>query len=234
MKIYLNEITEEEMELEFTEKEPWVAAAVQSVDEQTEDSMNHPEPRPIFTQFTLRKVDDVIVIGGQIRTSIQLICSRCAQLFHQSCEPKFSALFCKDPVMAGVAHLQITGSPSEKHPRGQGKTAKPAGQNQGFARHAHDSESDEATLQGQDLDITYLTQNYIQLSDVLTEQLQFQIPFQPLCKETCKGICSQCAVDLNFGTCTCDKSETQGDPKTPLPPSDHPFAKLSQFKSKSP
>lgn len=196
MKIYLKEITENELELEFTEKEPWVTASVQRVDEHIEDSMDEIQERPIDIQFSLRKVDEVVVLAGKISTTIQLVCSRCATLFQQKCTPTFSALFCKDPVMAGVAHLQVTGNDPKKNGR-------IVGQNQGFARHAHDSDSDESTLQGKDLDITYLSNDFIDLSDVLTEQLQFQTPFQPLCNTDCKGICSNCGVDLNHDHCLC-------------------------------
>ncbi len=213
MKIYLKEITENDLELEFTQKEPWVTASVQRVDEHMEDSIDEIQERPIHTQFSLRKVDDVVVLSGKISTTIQLVCSRCATLFQQICNPSFSALFCKDPVMAGVAHLQVSGSDPKKNGR-------IVGQNQGFARHAHDSESDESTMQGKDLDITYLSSDYIDLSDVLTEQLQFQTPFQPLCNEDCKGICSNCGVDLNHGLCLCKKTHASS-----------PFSALSDLKT---
>lgn len=93
--------------------------------------------------------------------------------------------------MAGIAHLEMQ----------QGQT-KPAGQNKGFARHAHDESSGD---NGQDLDITYLSQDFIELGDVLTEQLRLQIPFQPLCEEDCLGMCTQCGADLNAGRCACSK-----------------------------
>jgi uncharacterized protein len=222
MKIYLSEITENDLELDYSENDPWVAAAVERVDEHMDDaaidaaievSISERRPRRIETHISLRKVDDVVVLSGEISTTLQLVCSRCASLFEQNCNPTFSALFCKDPVMAGIAHLQITGNDPHK------KTGRVVGTNHGFARHAHDSESDESTLQGKDLDITYLSNDYIDLSDVLTEQLQFQTPFQPLCREECKGICSSCGVDLNHGLCLCKKTNPRS-----------PFSALSDLK----
>ena len=103
--------------------------------------------------------------------------------------------------MAGIGHLETS----------QG-VSKPAGQNKGFARHAHDfgsSEDEKSGESGQDLDITYLSQDYIELGDVLTEQLRLEIPFQPLCKESCRGICTQCGADLNAGRCACAKISKQ-------------------------
>jgi uncharacterized protein len=195
MKIHIHEITDHETELDFTQEEPWVLDAVKKVDELTPEASIRPpssKPRAIQIHFSLRKVDDVVVVQGDVRTSIQLLCSRCANPFQLETHPRFSALFCKDPVMAGVAHLQ---------------DKKPAGQNQGFARHAHDHGADEqyANSPLQDLDITYLAGDHIDLQEVLREQLQLQVPFQPLCQDECKGICANCGADLNVGRCACAK-----------------------------
>jgi uncharacterized protein len=199
MKIYLNKITENDMDLHFDQTEGWVAAAVERVDEKIDDIAARPKSaRPIDVDFNLRMVDEVVVLNGQVETHILLLCSRCAAPFHFKAHPNFSALFCKDPVMAGVGHLESTG-------KGHGK---PAGQNKGHARHAHDESHD--TSGSQDLDITYLSEDFIALGDVLTEQLQLQVPFQPLCKESCKGMCSQCGADLNQGRCACAKLAKNG------------------------
>jgi uncharacterized protein len=213
MKIFLHEISDQEMDLDFTQDEPWVLSAVLRVDEHSEDSVKKKKTRPVQAHFSLRQVDEVIVINGKIKTYIELICSRCATQFQQACNLNFSALFCKDPVMAGVGHLQRQNSDT----RGPGK---PVGQNQGFARHAHDESNDEMISEGKDLDITYLSHEYIDLSDVLTEQLQLQVPFQPLCNENCKGICSKCGTDLNLGRCACSKIHTTS-----------PFSVLSDYKA---
>ncbi len=212
MKIFLQEISEYETELDFTQDEPWVSQAVLRVDEHHEDSFRKSKARPILTHFSLRKVDEVIVVSGKINTYVELICSRCAVSFQHHCKIGFSGLFCKDPVMAGVGHLHHR--PSEPK-----ENARPMGQNQGFARHAHNSDDDEAISSGQDLDITDLTNDFIDLADVLTEQLQLQVPFQPLCKEDCKGICANCGTDLNLGRCACAKLMTA-----------KPFSVLRDFK----
>lgn len=217
MKIHLHEITDVETELDFTQEEPWVMAAVESVDEIQEDGAKLLQTAPlglrsqklpkrqIKTHFSLRKVDDVVVVEGTVNTQIRLICSRCANTFDMNIHPQFSGLFCKDPVMAGVAHLAGKG--------------KPAGQNKGFARHAHDKSLDQAMEIGNDLDITYLSEDTIDLKAVLTEQLQLQVPFQPLCREDCKGICFNCGADLNVGRCACAKVTKA-----------NPFAALKELK----
>ena len=200
MKIHLHEIREIDTDLDFTQDEPWVAKAVASVDE-TSDDVKKLSPgsvakksRPIQVHFNLRQVDEVVVITGKIKTTIELICSRCATNFAMPAQPSFSALYCKDPEMAGVGYLQK-----------EGNEERPAGQNRGYARHAHDPDHEGDVEAGKDLDITYISEDTINLEDVLTEQLQLQVPFQPLCREDCKGMCSQCGADLNVGRCACKK-----------------------------
>jgi len=193
MKIYLNEITDQGTDLNFTEEQSWVKNAVLRLDE------SHGEtPRPIQVHFALRKIDEVVVISGTFKTYIELLCSRCGDSFQFVCDSGFSGLYCTDPEMAGVGHLKEQG--------------KPAGQNQGFARHAHQEQeeddqftNDESETLGKDLDITYLPEDKIDLADVLSEQIQFQIPLRPLCNENCKGVCTQCGTDLNQGQCACEK-----------------------------
>lgn len=219
MRIHLREITDLETELDFSQDEAWVLDAVQSVDEIFEEPLasekvkalrpasapKASKARPIQTHFSLRKVDEVVVVQGSAHTQVQLICSRCANPFQMEMHPQFSGLFCKDPVMAGVAHLEGKG--------------KPAGQNKGFARHAHDENMEQAINEGKDLDITYLSGDYIDLKEVLTEQLQLQVPFQPLCRAECKGMCANCGADLNVGRCACAKVAGS-----------HPFAALRDMK----
>jgi len=217
MKIFLHELSDQETLLDFTQDDAWVAEAVTRVDEKTDlpagdRAVTRLKPRPIQAHFSLRKVDDVVVVNGSIETYVELLCSRCANGFRLDCQPSFSALFCKDPAMAGVGYLDPSG------PRATGEL-KPAGQNRGFARHAHDKSLDNAEATGADLDITYLSTDTIELGDVVTEQLRLQIPFQPLCDEACKGVCANCGADLNVGRCACAKITRES-----------PFAALKNIK----
>ena len=145
--------------------------------------------------LTLRQVDGVVVVTGHVDTEVELLCSRCAAPYRMKCSPQVSALYCRDPQMAGIAHLE-----TDKQGRTTGKVAGKLG---GHARHAHDFAGEGSTHQ--DLDITYLSEDQIDLSSVLSEQIQLLVPFQPLCSETCKGICANCGADQNRGRCACAK-----------------------------
>lgn len=195
MKIFLHEISELGTEVHFSEKDKWALDAVCSADERAEGQPVPSGPRPLSGDLVLRQVDGVVVVQGKISTEIELLCSRCAGSYRMECRPQFSALFCRDPSMAGIAHLD-----TDKQGRATGKIV---GKLSGHARHAHDFENDGAV--NQDLDITYLSEDAVDLSNVLAEQLQLLVPFQPLCQENCKGICPTCGADQNRGRCACAK-----------------------------
>lgn len=217
MKIFINDIKELDTEIAFTQEDKWVTDAISRVDERIEgQNPSSLKSRTATGNMTLRTVDEVVVVSGDIDTQIQLLCSRCATAYRMPLKQRFSGLFCKDPVMAGVAHLA-------REEGDKSGPLKPVGQNKGFARHAHQNATKAEIESGTgDLDITYLAEEFIDLGDVLTEQLQLQVPFQPLCKESCKGICSNCGADLNVGRCACEKlSKTT------------PFSVLRDFKIKT-
>lgn len=194
MKVYLHEITEQGTDVAFSKDDSWAADAVARVDE-SDELPRAQAPRPLSGNLNLRKVDEVVVITGNLKTEVRLLCSRCATPFAMACSPSFAALYCRDPAMAGIAHL-------DKDKKGRA-TGKIVGRLQGHARHAHDFAGDDT--KEADLDITYLSEEWVELADVLTEQLQLLVPFQPLCSEDCKGICAQCGADLNKGRCACSK-----------------------------
>src|SRR4051812_22829833 len=110
MKVYLHEITELDTDLSFTDQEKWVADTVARMDETEDHPTSSSAPgkttqRPVEVHFNLRKVDEVVIVSGDMNTNTRLLCSRCANLFALPAKGSFSALFCKDPDMAGIAHL---------------------------------------------------------------------------------------------------------------------------------
>src|SRR5205823_14521077 len=67
-------------------------------------------------------------------------------------------------------------------------------------------DADEGVELGEDdLDTFAFDGESVNLEPFLREQLVLAVPFAPLCREDCKGLCPQCGVDLNSGTCACEK-----------------------------
>ncbi|HET9622142.1 MAG TPA: DUF177 domain-containing protein [Kofleriaceae bacterium] len=56
----------------------------------------------------------------------------------------------------------------------------------------------------EDLDVFPFDGERIDLEPLFREQFVLAIPYAPLCKEDCKGLCPQCGIDRNTATCTCE------------------------------
>ncbi|MBQ7568694.1 DUF177 domain-containing protein [bacterium] len=52
----------------------------------------------------------------------------------------------------------------------------------------------------------------LELDEVLRQNILASLPFFPLCKEDCRGVCSGCGADLNLEACTCSH-EKEIDPR---------------------
>jgi uncharacterized protein len=57
-------------------------------------------------------------------------------------------------------------------------------------------------------DVTWYIDGYnLDLEKLALDELIIDLPMKVLCSDTCKGICNQCGVNLNKGTCDCDNSD---------------------------
>ena len=45
----------------------------------------------------------------------------------------------------------------------------------------------------------------IDLTEPMQDQVLMALPIRPLCREDCRGLCPQCGIDLNFSSCGCEK-----------------------------
>jgi uncharacterized protein len=69
---------------------------------------------------------------------------------------------------------------------------------------SEDEASEEGAEVGEDdLDLFPYEGEAVDLEPLLREQFVLAVPFAPLCREGCKGLCPQCGIDRNTGTCTC-------------------------------
>jgi uncharacterized protein len=201
VKVYLHEIKDSDTEISLDENASWLATLLRECDEDKLPiqalSLKKTKPvRPIEFNVNLRKVDDIFVVTGDLNSHIDLLCSRCASSFAFPLDEHFSHIYCQDKEMAGISYLD--------------KESKPKNQNKGFARHAASTPSETKLNEStDDLEITYVAEDYIELSDLLREVISLRLPYQPLCKEDCKGICPQCGTDLNAGRCACAKVQKQ-------------------------
>ena len=73
-------------------------------------------------------------------------------------------------------------------------------------------------VESADDEIILLDSGNIDLSDVVDRAFVGSIPINYLCSEDCKGLCSQCGINLNKESCSC--AEDNIDPR---------LAKLKEF-----
>ncbi|MEW6058295.1 MAG: YceD family protein, partial [Bdellovibrionota bacterium] len=124
----------------------------------------------------VRKSHGVIFLKGKMDLLIGLLCSRCANSFEHHLSSRFQCMFTRE---RSLGHQE--------------------GTNVGVAY------SDPTGAAPEDLDIEFLEKDYVELEDVLKEQIYLKIPFQPLCNEECKGICPVCGQDRNTQPCQCHR-----------------------------
>jgi uncharacterized protein len=66
---------------------------------------------------------------------------------------------------------------------------------------------EETELGSEEMESSFLEGGEIHLSEIACEQIFLEIPYQPLCREECKGLCSVCGKDQNLSSCECVKEE---------------------------
>lgn len=83
--------------------------------------------------------------------------------------------------------------------------------NVGYVLPEHFAVDKEKEVASDDLDIDVLSEDRIDLKEVIREQILLNLPDGVFCKEDCKGLCQQCGANLNLIDCNC--KETEIDPR---------------------
>lgn len=71
-------------------------------------------------------------------------------------------------------------------------------------------DEDGVAITEDDLDLFGYDGETVDLEPLVREQFVLAVPFSPLCSEDCRGLCPQCGINRNQGTCEC---ESPGDPR---------------------
>lgn len=51
----------------------------------------------------------------------------------------------------------------------------------------------------------YVSGYYLDVDQLIGNELLLNLPMKVLCKDDCRGICNQCGINLNQGTCSCER-----------------------------
>ena len=66
---------------------------------------------------------------------------------------------------------------------------------------------DGTELTGDDMEVLVYHGQRIDLDDEIAQQIIMALPFKPLCRQTCKGLCSRCGINLNHTPCQCPSQD---------------------------
>ena len=66
---------------------------------------------------------------------------------------------------------------------------------------------EEIELGKDDMFVVFVSENEIELDDIIRSEIYLSIPMKVLCREDCAGLCPRCGKNLNKGECGC-KRET--------------------------
>ena len=61
----------------------------------------------------------------------------------------------------------------------------------------------DVEIREDDFSAAFYDDEIIDLGQLMTEQFYLAVPMKPLCTEGCRGLCPQCGMNLNKGTCHC-------------------------------
>jgi uncharacterized protein len=61
----------------------------------------------------------------------------------------------------------------------------------------------EKELDSEELDEEYFQGDEVDMHGLLREQILLALPWKPLCREDCRGLCGQCGANLNRESCSC-------------------------------
>jgi len=64
-----------------------------------------------------------------------------------------------------------------------------------------------AELTEEDLALSVFDGEFIDVDEIVREQVLLAVPSHAMCSENCKGLCPICGADLNVTTCTCQESK---------------------------
>ncbi|HEY8559886.1 MAG TPA: DUF177 domain-containing protein [Pyrinomonadaceae bacterium] len=73
------------------------------------------------------------------------------------------------------------------------------------------TQAKEAELNAEDLDVSVLEGNEIDLKELVREQILLNLPEQIFCREDCQGLCEKCGANRNLINCNCLEEEV--DPR---------------------
>lgn len=74
----------------------------------------------------------------------------------------------------------------------------------------HPTDAGGIELTAENIGLIFYSEGTIDFRAAVQEQVVLAIPYKPLCREACKGLCSGCGADLNREICRCRSDRSAG------------------------
>jgi uncharacterized protein len=145
----------------------------------------------IHFDLSAYKMGDDLLLAGSARADVELECSRCLSRYRHALRESFRLM------------LEPAGERTPSDPEGVASLSR------------------DGVWLGDDLEAGWYRGPEIDLEFFCRELLALALPVQPLCRESCLGLCPQCGGDRNTTRCECAE---------PKPAS--PFAVLAELKGR--
>ncbi|MBK9032822.1 MAG: DUF177 domain-containing protein [Myxococcales bacterium] len=119
--------------------------------------------------------DNTVFVRGSVRGTIAIACSRCVT-----------------PVAVTFdERVQVTYVPAADLAPADGAAID------------DDDDEDGVELASDELDVYPYEGDIVDLTPLVREQFVLAVPYAPLCREDCQGLCPQCGTDKNLAPCSC-------------------------------
>jgi len=72
-----------------------------------------------------------------------------------------------------------------------------------YQSNTHHHLTGEIELREKDTEVAFFCGDFIEVSDIVREQILLGLPMKPICREDCRGLCAYCGKNRNVEACNC-------------------------------
>ncbi len=139
--------------------------------------------------------------SGTMRGHVVVACGRCVSPARIDIDETVFVTF----MPPGEMPAEPDADP-EPEPGSPGSRKPAKGKGKGKDREAESTtvDEDELGLDPGALDVFPYDGEVVDLEPLIREHFVLAVPYAPLCKDDCKGLCPQCGIDRNAETCVCE------------------------------
>ncbi|HSP77877.1 MAG TPA: DUF177 domain-containing protein [Myxococcaceae bacterium] len=136
---------------------------------------------PLAYSANLRKVSGGVLLAARFTSRVSTPCKRCLAEAKLELPVSFTLNLVPESLARGGEGLDEDGAEQDK---GLGESG--------------------GSFALEDVDEELFDGKVIDLAPILREQLLLALPMNAVCREDCRGLCTQCGQNLNEGQCGCD------------------------------